>query len=136
MLQQSGDTLDRVEQDRLVRKQETLDCLGISESTYFRLIRAGVVPGPEGRGCVMITPIKIQGLDLGEFFRTLTFGSPEWVRRMEREVRAGNKQTIKLLEAYLLGLPQSLREAVLAVRVIAAPQVRKDAEVVFQTRTP
>ena len=29
---------------RLVRKQETLDRLGISESTYFRLIRARVLP--------------------------------------------------------------------------------------------
>jgi len=32
------------ERDRLVRKQETLDRLGISESTYFRLIRARVLP--------------------------------------------------------------------------------------------
>jgi excisionase family DNA binding protein len=31
------------EQDRLVRKAETLERLGISESTYFRLIRAGVL---------------------------------------------------------------------------------------------
>jgi len=71
----------------------------------------------------------------GEFFRSITVGSPKWVRRMEREVRAGNKQTIKLLEGYRHVLPQSLLEAVLAVRVVAAPQVRKDAAVVFQTRT-
>jgi excisionase family DNA binding protein len=32
------------ERDRLVRKQETLERLGISESTYFRLIKAGVLP--------------------------------------------------------------------------------------------
>jgi hypothetical protein len=78
---------------------------------------------------------RIQGL-AAEFFRSLTLGSPEWVALMEREVRAGNKQIIKLLEGYLHVLPQSLLEAVLAVRGGAVPQVRKDAEVVFQTRTP
>jgi excisionase family DNA binding protein len=30
--------------ERLVRKAETLERLGISESTYFRLIRARVLP--------------------------------------------------------------------------------------------
>ena len=36
--------LEMEERDRLVRKQETLERLGISESTYFRLIRARVLP--------------------------------------------------------------------------------------------
>jgi excisionase family DNA binding protein len=34
----------QIEKDRLVRKQEVLERLGISESTYFRLIRARVLP--------------------------------------------------------------------------------------------
>jgi hypothetical protein len=82
------------------------------------------------------TTSRVQGLAAREFFRSLTLGSPEWVRRMEGEVMAGNQQIIKLLEGYLPVLPQSLREAVLAARVYAAPQVGKDAEVVFQDREP
>jgi hypothetical protein len=74
--------------------------------------------------------------DAREFFRSVTLDSPEWVALMEREVWAGNKQTIKLLEGYLRALPQSLREVVLAARVYAAPQVGKDAEVVCQDRQP
>jgi hypothetical protein len=51
-----------------------------------------------------------------EFFRSITLGSPEWVRRMEGEVLAGNKQIIRLLAGYLPALPPGLRAAVLAAR--------------------
>jgi hypothetical protein len=61
------------------------------------------------------TSPRIQGL-AREFFRSITLGSPEWVRRMEREVRAGNKQIIRLLMGYLPALPPGLRAAALAAR--------------------
>jgi hypothetical protein len=64
---------------------------------------------PKGRGRAMTT-------DAREFFRTLTLGNPKWVALMEREVRAGDPQTIRLLMGYLPALPPGLRAAVLAAR--------------------
>jgi hypothetical protein len=51
-----------------------------------------------------------------EFFRSLTLGSPEWVRHMKRKVRNGD-QIIRLLAGYLPALPPGLRAAVLAAMV-------------------
>ena len=79
------------------------------------------------------TSPRIERLALVEFLRSLTLGSSKWVHRMEREVRAGNRQALELLEGYRHVLPQSLLEAVLAARVVS-PQVRNDVEVVSQTR--